>query len=284
VTGIGVCVLAALAMVRSPREGGRLPLAEVPWRMRLAWLGACCAALLASPLGTGIVDYIRDVSDVPLLQELTPLWAGLELTSWRAWYLFGLLATALIGAWKLRGDEGWRTWLPIVPLVLAGAVAFDAARGIVAFSMLAVPEVARAIGGHCRDRSWPATISSRPIAFALVGVLAFGLVGLFPGMPLQRDLARNGLPSERQLASIREGDRVFASAEWADYVHVRTGARVFIDARLERYRERDLRTYLDVLDDHCDIPEGWILMVRDGPKQPLLCSKVGRWRMTESPA
>ncbi|MCW2925521.1 MAG: hypothetical protein JWM98_2925, partial [Thermoleophilia bacterium] len=72
-----------------------------------------------------------------------------------------------------------------------------------------------------------------------------------PTTQRQRDYAELGIPSQRLLDVVDRGDTVLASAEWADYVRLRTGARVVVDARLERFRARDLDAYLDFV-DHAD--------------------------------
>jgi len=82
---------------------------------------------------------------------------------------------------------------------------------------------------------------------------------LAPGLPPRQHFVLNGQPTTRELAGIRATDHVFASAEWADLVFLRTGAHVDIDARLERFTGADLRRYQQVIagDSSPLIPDGY---------------------------
>lgn len=84
-------------------------------------------------------------------------------------------------------------------------------------------------------------------AACAVGLLALVALSL-PGTSTQQRLSRFGLPPRTITTHVSAHDEVYAPIRSADYLHVKTGARVFVDARLERFDSATLDDYL-ALDD-----------------------------------
>jgi hypothetical protein len=255
-----MCVAASLGMLRG---ADRLVESGTASRLVLALGGV--AALVATPLGLGIIAYTRAVQSVPGLESLTPVWRPLEITSWRSIIMIGILLTvAMIRVPEIvarsRGQAGsadrpstnlmtmWYRLGPLLLLVGAAIFAVTATRNIIWFAVLAVPELASMLGAHWRLRELRPSLSSRLVGGSIIVATVPLLAIMVPGGPVQGRLVRTALPSDRIIDTLGADDRtlVFSSLEWSDYVHLRTGSRVFADARLERYRGVDLRTYVSV--------------------------------------
>jgi hypothetical protein len=253
--GVGMCACAAVGVLD---VGGRLGLpqgAVATWRVerRAAWLAACAIGMLCSPLGWGLFDYIGRINDVPSLTAITPIWRPLELGSWRAYVIAAAIVLVAVGAWRpvrLALGEG-RTWrrawyalAPLGPPLAFVLLTVRAERQVAWLAVLLVAPVARGVAAVWPSRAGAGELTSPLVAGALAVVSLLFVAGLSPGGTLQHRFARNGGPPLDDLSQVHHGDRVWASIEWADEVRVRTGARVFVDARLERYRGRDIRAYL----------------------------------------
>jgi hypothetical protein len=239
--GLFIAGCAALGMNRPSSHESVMPIMRAGLLVRLAWLLACALAVLASPLGVDIVAYVRDVQDIPTLEQVTPLWQPLRPISLRGALVIASVCMLVYVQVRRRDRSGLLALLPVLVLVVA---TFGAVRYASWLALVATPELAFALGWWFERRRLGDRLTSPIIATALLAPLVFAALLLLPGTPAQQRLARLGLPSSKLLEEVHDGDVAFTSAEWADYVYLRTGAPVVVDARLERFRDRDLRDYV----------------------------------------
>jgi hypothetical protein len=245
VLGVALVVAASLGLVRGADQ-----IARASIRLRAVVVAASVVALVVSPLGIDVVDYLRSINGVQNIEAITPVWKPMAPASLRAIGVYAAFVFVLAG-WRRTG-RSWRELLPLAPSLVLLIAAFGAVRYASWLALALVPELAWAAGAFSDSRrnaarSWALRASA---AIAAAAICA-GVVLLLPGTPYQRKLARLGVPEHHLVDSIRSDDVVLASPEWADYVHLKTGARVVVDARLERYRPGDLADYLDFR-DHAD--------------------------------
>ncbi len=270
---VGVCLVGAACT-------GMLPVArrimrDTSPKARAAVICASAGAVLINPRGYAVIGYIRDVQGTSLLEQLTPLWRSLGLADWQLWYVVGsCLALLLYGVRRSpapgdtsaepdRPHDGERAsassfdkpsrwilprWTVVLPLLALAAASIHAQRYLVWFALVGVLHVASALGATWRRREWPSTVRSRAVGTSLIAVVAALCVLVVPGGALQSRLATGGFPqpSKLEVMGLDHRSRVLASLEWASWVHLYTGARTHADARLERFRHRDLAWYLDV--------------------------------------
>ncbi len=262
---IGMCGAATLGMIRGAR------IARVAWGRRMLWLLACGCATSVSPLGIGTWSYVHRVSSVPAIAELTPLWQSMRLMSVDGVVL--LVCTLVIGSAAIRRliTGRWhmsavKDSLPAVPvLVLAGA-SWMVQRNIVWFAVIMAPELARVLS-H-RHPVHVSRFERLPggVGVILLGALACGCVAMLPWLPVQHRFAGRSLPPDGALHQVSASDTVYASAEWANYIRLIRGARVVMDARLERFTPADLHAYEQSVRDGVCSPRtpcanGWTIAV-----------------------
>ncbi|MCW2926478.1 MAG: hypothetical protein JWM86_446 [Thermoleophilia bacterium] len=252
VIGVAIVIAAAIGMLRAPAEGA--PLARRSWAVRFGLGAACVLATLATTLGTGIFDYVRSVEGVGALAELTPIWRPMDPLGARAISCYAalilLVAAAIRRARPLAARDAVASLLPLIPVLVLLAATFTSVRYVVWFALLALPELA-ATARRMPTEQQPEERSFSVSGLTVLVALALGIAVLLPGLPIQRDFAHLGLPAQKLYRDVEESDVVFASPEWGDYIHLRTEARIVIDARLERYREGDLDAFL-AFRDHQD--------------------------------
>ncbi len=234
--GIAICAAAAGGLMATAG------VARARTRVKIVWLAACACASVLSPLGWQTWKYVWRVTGAPELARLTPLWQPMQLFS-----IDGLLITAIIvlianALWRRPG--GWMRCAPLLPILVLAGACFDSRRYVTWCVLVALPELARALD----DVALPGRCTVRPgFARALLRVSWVGLLVvvlmLVPFGPLQQRLAARSLPHGGLVDQVRVNDTMLASAEWADYLRLRTGARVVVDARLERFRSADLVRY-----------------------------------------
>lgn len=260
IIGAGLCIAAALGMLRGVDR-----LVESGWVQRLVLAAGGVAALVATPLGLGIIEYTQSIQSIPGLEALTPVWRPLELSSWRTIVMLGILITVAIvrvpelmarahaspgemAASRVRYLSFWYRGAPILLLVGATLFAATATRNVIWFALIALPELSSMLGSHWRLRELRPSLDSRLVAATLLIASIPLLAIMVPGGPVQGRLMRTALPSDRIVSTLGADERThtFASLEWANYLYLRTGSPVFADARLERYRGVDLRSYLAV--------------------------------------
>jgi hypothetical protein len=244
VIGLALIVASVLGMVRGRTAP---PLARVSLAARCALVVVSVVAVLASPLGIEIVDYVRSVDSVDHIEALTPIWNGMNPLGLQAGLVYVVLAIVLVS--RSKRPRAWRAALPLIPVVILLVATFGAVRYASWLAVALLPELAIALeriasSGRVHLSAWTRRMS----AGILGGALLVAIFVLIPGTSRQDKLARLGIPSPRILSEVDRTDVVFASPEWADYVRIRTGARIVLDARLERYRSSDLANYLDVRD------------------------------------
>lgn len=269
------CVGGALGMVRMPPGEGGATIAAASVARRAAWIAGCSAATLCTPLGVGVWSYVRRVQGIPGLDALTPIWRPMSPLSWRGLLVIALLvvviafAAAMIRAGRspIRFGAGV---LPLLPVLVFAALAFDALRNVIWFALVVTPEVAVVLAWVWQRRGWSPDIRSPLVAGVICGVLGLGAVWLNPLGSFQRHFALIAQPPAPLLRDIDRHDTVLASAEWADYLRVRTGARVVVDARLERYRPADLRRYLHVTSGAACAGDGAAAACLDGVRATAL--------------
>ena len=237
--GLALCGAAALRLLR-PTAAGNAWVLDATATRRAVWLAVCASAAFFSPLGFDLIAYIHDVQRIPDVAALTPVWRPLDPVSWRGAYVLALLAAIGIPLSRGRARE---TLPPLLPIMVLAALAFDASRNVIWLAAACVPELAVVASRLWHRRTFPENLESRLIASTLAVAVMFALIGLRPGGAIQRELSHTGLPSERQLSKVHTDDQVLAIIDLADYLHVQRGARVYVDARLERYRAGDLRAY-----------------------------------------
>lgn len=264
VLGAALCAAAGLGMVEE-----HAPIRRARVRERMAWVAVCSACDCATPLGIGILEYVRSVLSTSDLAGLTPAWRHLDVASWRAAWTFVLVGMVIVHAARAAERLG-RLW-QLVPLLSMLVLACGAVRNVAFLAVLLTPQVAASLASVWQRRGWPMTLESGLVAATLVVTCVAGVIVLAPGTPMQRALASSGLPPSRLVEDLHRSDEVFVSAEWADYVHLRTGARVSVDARLERYRPQELASY-----------RAAVLLGRDGcgaGDSALVCMAGHRYRI-----
>jgi hypothetical protein len=247
VIGAMICGLAYLGTIGTPalpsRFTDRLP-ALATIRGRTIWFAVCCACVLATPLGFGLVEYVRDVSGIPHLASLTPIWRPLHPFEWR---FIAVVGTALVTiAALVRHPEGRRRFRILVPLLVFAAMTLHAERNIAWFAVMLCAALAVAVQRWIVTRSVDGELRSGVVGVTLIVVMVMGIAGLWPGTHRQKEFSLAALPVGL-LVSLDDDSRVYSSIEWADYTREVTGASVYLDARLERFSEHDLRDYLDAI-------------------------------------
>jgi hypothetical protein len=240
--GLFLVACAAVGIVRAPGHRGRMPLLRAGVFTRVMWLLACVVAVFVNPLGIELVGYIRDVQGIPVLEQVTPLWQSLSPVSSRGLLVIAVMCLLLYVNVRRRS---WSNLLPLVPVLVLAVATFSAARYASWLALVASVELAAALQWSFESRGVRGRLTSPIVAVTVLAPLAIGVLLLLPGTDRQERLARIGVPHARLLAGIEDEDVVLTSAEWADYVYLRTGARVVVDARLERFHARDLNAYLD---------------------------------------
>jgi tetratricopeptide (TPR) repeat protein len=211
-------------------------------RLAVAAVGAS-AALLATPIGLGLLRYLRLHLTLPALHPVDefrrPTWL-----SDPALYVFAAALAACLLLVRRRGRGlSWRQALPplAVMAVAAGSVRFAADAAIVAAPLLAV--ALTAIGGRLRGR-WP-VLPVEPVA--AIGAVAL-LVGLAAGPRLTDragfsiDLDTRELPLAAIAFVDAHGlrDRMYNDFETGSYLLFEPAGgyprhRVFVDPRLPAY-------------------------------------------------
>ncbi|MCB0878761.1 MAG: hypothetical protein KDC46_07250 [Thermoleophilia bacterium] len=227
-----------------------IPRSLVRVRTRAVWLVACFAAMFASPLGVELIPYVRDIFSVDAIAELTPAWQGRDLFSAGAMWIALLLLLAIRGL--LESTAGQPTTpraLRAALLVLLALAALSTQRHSVWFAVVALPLVALELDAFARRSRSTTPVRGRRVLRAACAVGLLALVALsLPGTSTQQRLSRFGLPPRTITTHVSAHDEVYAPIRSADYLHVKTGARVFVDARLERFDSATLDDYL-ALDD-----------------------------------
>jgi hypothetical protein len=215
------------------RRGGRLPHLRLrPAIPLVAATAGGAAALLLTPLGTGLFEYMRQIGDNHALPLLTSEW----LPTWEHPPALVLLAAFCVFACVLyRAHPRPR---PLAPLLIAlgfALFALSAARqavwlGPIAFHL--VRELAPSSGWRVPRRV------ALPAAALAVASLAVWWAGV-PPAPAQANLMASG--ADYAAAHPPRRGRILAPTGTGSYMlwrHPRT--KIVVDGRLERYSGHDL--------------------------------------------
>jgi hypothetical protein len=227
---LGLLALAA-AIERRPRRLPRIRL-KPALPFAAATLGAA-VALVLTPLGAGLLDYMREIASNTALPLLTNEW----LPTYRHPPALALvIAFSLLAAVLYRAHPKPR---PLAPaLVAIGFVLFalTAARQAVWLGPLAfylVRELAPAVSWRVPRRL------AIPVAVAAVASLAVWWLGV-PPTPTQAKLMTAGADYAAAHAPAA-GSRILMPSGTGSYMLWRhPGTAVVVDGRLEQYSPRDL--------------------------------------------
>jgi len=233
-----LCGCAAAGVLGVPDHA---KLAWISVRRRTLWLIACGVGTFVNPLGLGTIQYVHSVVTSEGVHN-SQQWNSLDVLS-----IAGIATgvSLVLAAMIFTEDKSCRTG--VVPVVIFGALAFQAQRNVIWLGLVLLPIIARGFNGIAPDfEKYRLHHPARAIIPLGIAFLAT-LLALAPGSHAQRGRALAGTP-DRLISRLPDNATSFVDLDMADYAYVQRHVPVFIDVRFERFEPAAIRAYIDL--DH----------------------------------